>query len=59
MSDPDEPRQEYCNDCGELVTAEDEDSFNFYCDCGNEWTEGGQDIDDEDDDEQLSTEQKS
>ena len=63
MDSEDLPRQEYCNDCEKLVTAEDEEPSNFYCDCGNEWTEGEQDIDDEDDDEnddeQLSTEQKS
>lgn len=31
---------EYCNECKELVTVEDEDSINFYCDCGNEWSVG-------------------
>jgi membrane protease subunit (stomatin/prohibitin family) len=40
-------KNEYCNDCGALVTVEDEGSSNFYCDCGNEWTEGEQDDDDE------------
>ena len=45
-------KNEYCNDCGQLVTVEDEGSSNFYCDCGSEWTEGEQDSDDEDDDEQ-------
>ena len=48
MDDGDLPRQEYCNDCGELVTAEDEGLSNFYCDCGNEWIEGGQERDEDD-----------
>ena len=40
----DEPiRREYCNDCGDLVMTEDEGFSTFYCDCGNEWVEGGQD----------------
>jgi len=41
-------KNEYCNDCGQLVTVEDEGSSNFYCDCGNEWNEGEQDHDDDD-----------
>ena len=41
-------KTEYCNDCGELVVAEDEGSSNFYCDCGNEWIEGGQERDEDD-----------
>ena len=44
-------KSEYCNDCGALVTVEDEGSSNFYCDCGNQWTEGEQERDDEDEDE--------
>jgi len=44
-------KTEYCNDCKELVTAEDEGSSNFYCDCGNEWTEGEQEREDEEDDD--------
>jgi len=36
MDDQHLPRQEYCEDCELIVTAE-EGSFNFYCDCGNEW----------------------
>ena len=51
MDDEHLPRQEYCNDCGELVTAEDEGSFNFYCDCGNEWVEGGQEKEEKEEDE--------
>ena len=39
MDDEDLPRQEYCKECDELVTAE-EGFFNFYCDCGNEWIGG-------------------
>ncbi len=46
-------KSEYCNDCGELVTVEDEGSSSFYCDCGNEWTEGEQD---REDDDQLTSE---
>lgn len=45
-------KTEYCNICKDLVTAEDEDSTNFYCDCGNEWTEGEQDDEDEDEDDE-------
>ena len=53
----DSPREdllktEYCNECDALVTVEDEGSSNFYCDCGNEWTEGEQDEDEDDDDEE-------
>ena len=35
---------------GELVELEDENSFTFYCDCGNEWD--GDAHHDEDDDEE-------
>jgi len=49
-------KTEYCNECDALVTVEDEGSSNFYCDCGNEWTEGEQERNEEDDDDQLSTE---
>ncbi len=42
-------KTEYCNECDALVTVEDERSSNFYCDCGNEWTEGEQDEDENDD----------
>ena len=42
-------KTEYCNECDVLVTVEDEGSSNFYCDCGNEWTEGQQDEDEDDD----------
>ena len=45
-------KTEYCNECDALVTVEDERSSNFYCDCGNEWTEGEQDEDEDDDDEE-------
>ena len=36
MRDENLSRREYCEECDELVTA-DEGSFSFYCDCGNEW----------------------
>ena len=53
MDEVEPTTQEYCDNCGELVTAEDEDSDNFYCDCGNEWSEGDQhaEYDENDDDE--------
>jgi len=41
-------KTEYCNECDALVTVEDQGSSNFYCDCGNEGTEGEQDDDDDD-----------
>ncbi len=44
-------KTEYCNECDALVTVEDQGSSNFYCDCGNDWTEGEQDDDDDDDDD--------
>ena len=48
-STADEGLKEYCNDCEVLVYAE-EDSSNFYCDCGNEWVEGEQERPESDDD---------